>query len=105
MATGLRRVVDLRAGEHGPALRAMSALFGLIAGHTMLETARDALFLVKLPASRLGLVYAVLAGLSLIAIKVNAAFVQRFGRRNALIFTLMTAAYGTTILYLAPRSS
>lgn len=105
MATGLSRVVDLRAGERGPALRAMTALFGLIAGHTMLETARDAVFLAKLPVSRLGLVYAVLAVLSLVVVKVNAAFVQRFGRRNALIFTLMAGAYGTTVLYLAPRSS
>src|SRR5215212_3688777 len=104
MATGLDRLVDLRPGERSPALRAMAALFGLVAGHTVLETARDAVFLVKLPASRLGLVYAALAGLSLVAVKLNAAFVQRFGRRNALIFTLMAAAYGTTVLYLAPRT-
>jgi len=104
MATGLRRVMDLRAGERAPALRAFASLFGLIAGHTILETARDAIFLVKLPVSRLGLVYALLAGLSLVAVRINAAFVQRFGRRNALIFTLMAAAYGTTMIYLAPRT-
>src|SRR5687768_8097254 len=80
MVSRLRRLVDLRPGERGLALRAMAALFGLIAGHTILETARDTLFLGKLPASRLTLVYAALAGLSLVAVKVNAAFVQRFGR-------------------------
>jgi AAA family ATP:ADP antiporter len=96
--------VDLRAGERGPALRAAASLFGLIAGHTILETARDAVFLVKLPVSRLGLVYALLAGLSLVAVRINAAFVQRFGRRNGLVITLMAAAYGTTMIYLAPRT-
>ena len=104
MVSRLRRLVDLRPGERGLALRAMAALFGLIAGHTILETARDTLFLGKLPASRLTLVYAALAGLSLVAVKVNAAFVQRFGRRNTLIFTLMAAAYGTTVIHLTPRT-
>ena len=32
---------------------AFLTLFGILAGHSMLETARDTLFLAKLPASRL----------------------------------------------------
>lgn len=36
--------MDLREGEARPAIEAFLALFGIIAGHTILETARDASF-------------------------------------------------------------
>src|SRR4051812_27841565 len=99
----LARLMDLREGEAGPALQAFLALFGIIAGHTILETARDALFLSKLPPSRLTLVYVILAVVALLASRWNTRFVQRFGQRNALIFTLLAAAYGTTVIhFLAP---
>ena len=91
--------MDLREGEARPAIEAFLALFGIIAGHTILETARDALFLSKLPPSRLAIVYVVLAGLTLIVSAGNTRFVRRFGQRNALIFTLLFAAYGTTLLH------
>jgi ATP:ADP antiporter, AAA family len=91
--------MDLREGEARPALEAFLALFGIIAGHTILETARDALFLSKLPPSRLAFVYVLLAALTLIVTAANTRFVQRFGQRNALIFTLLAAAYGTTLLH------
>ncbi len=81
---------------------ALGTLLGIVGGHTLLETARDALFLGQLPPSRLPLVYATLAGLALLVVRLNATFVRRFGRRNALIITLMGAAYGTVMLYLAP---
>ncbi len=105
MGGTLRRWVDLRQGERAPVFAAMSVLFGLIAAHTMLETARDALFLGHLPPSRLSLVYALLAALSIPIAKVNGLFVRRFGKRNALVITLMAAAYGTAMLYLAPRTA
>lgn len=102
MASALERWIDLREGEARPALLALGTLLGIVGGHTLLETARDALFLGQLPPSRLPLVYAALAGLALVVVKLNAAFVRRFGRRNALIITLMGAAYGTVMLFLAP---
>lgn len=96
------RLVDLRDGE-GPALaRTAVILFGLIAGHTMLETARDALFLGTLPPVRLTWVYALLAVLALGFSEVNNRFVGLFGRRNALILTLIFAAFGTVLFYLRP---
>jgi ATP/ADP translocase len=91
--------MDLREGEARPAIEAFLALFGIIAGHTILETARDALFLSKLPPSRLAIVYVLLAALTLVVTAANTRFVQRFGQRNALIFTLLAAAYGTTVLH------
>ncbi len=100
----LTRFFDLRAGESRLVLRTALILFGLIAAHTMLETARDALFLGKQPASQLTLVYGMLAGLSLAVARVNARFVSAFGRRNGLIFTLLAAAFGTVIFYLLPLS-
>ncbi len=100
----LTRFIDLRAGEAALLVKSALTLFGLIAAHTMLETARDALFLQRLPADRLPFVYVLLAGLALIVSRANTRFVQRFGRRNALIFTLFAAAYGTTVLFLLPRT-
>lgn len=83
-----------------PAVLSFFLLALLIGGHTMLETARDALFLGKLPASRLPLVYALIAGLALVVAGPNARFVRRFGESRALVITLLSAAYGTTLLYL-----
>ena len=102
MGGSLSRFVDLRPAEGPMVLRSAITLAGLVAAHTMLETARDALFLGKLAPSRLTFVYALLAGLALVSAQANAAFVNRFGRRNALVFTLLGSAYGTVILYLLP---
>jgi ATP:ADP antiporter, AAA family len=99
-----KRFVDLREGEGRPAMEAFLALFAFVAGHTILETARDALFLTKLHADRLTLVYAILAVLAFLTSALNTRFVMRFGRRNALIFTLMIAAYGTTVIYFEPKT-
>lgn len=96
----LGRLIDLREGESRPATEAFVTLFGLIAAHTILETARDALFLSKLPPERLAVVYAVVAGVTLAVSELNARFTRRFGKRNALIFTLILASYGTALLHL-----
>ncbi|MEJ7729912.1 MAG: MFS transporter [Polyangiaceae bacterium] len=99
------RLVDLREGEGRPVFQAFIVLFGLIAAHTMLETARDAMFLTKLPPSMLAWVYVLLAGLSLIVAAYNERFVRRFGRRNALIFTLVGSGYGTAMLHFLPQTA
>lgn len=78
-----------------------SLLLGLlIAGHTVLETARDALFLEQLPATRLPWVYAALAALSLVASAASTVFARRFGRRAALVLSLLGCAYVVTLLEL-----
>src|SRR5262249_26566049 len=56
------------------------------------------------PPSRLTFVYILLAGIALVVTAANTAFVRRFGRRNALVFTLMAAAYGTTVLHFQPQT-
>jgi len=102
--TMIGRLVDVRAGEGPLALRAFGALFGLIAGHTILETARDALFLGTLEANRLTFVYIGLAALGLVVPIYNGRFVRSFGRRNAFVLTLMVAALGTTVWHFQPPS-
>ena len=65
----LRAFADVRPEERPGVTGAFLTLFGILAGHTLLETARDALFLARLPASQLPWVYLAMAvvavGLSL----------------------------------------
>ena len=97
--------IDLRKGEARLVLQAGSAFFCLIAAHTMMETTRDALFLGKLPPSRLTFVYALLAGLAFVASPWSRRFADNYGRRNALVFGLMAASFGTTVIYLMPKTA
>ncbi|NUQ78415.1 MAG: hypothetical protein HUU21_33210, partial [Polyangiaceae bacterium] len=99
MGNPLARVIDLREGEGLKVLKTSSILFGLIAAHTLLETARDALFLEKLPARRLPIVYVILAVLAFAVSAATARFVDRFGRKKALLFSLVTSAVGTAAIY------
>jgi ATP/ADP translocase len=52
---------EIRDDERRSAIGAFLTLFGIIASHTILETARDALFLARLPAAQLPWVYLVMA--------------------------------------------
>jgi ATP/ADP translocase/HEAT repeat protein len=65
----LRAFVDVRPEERPGVTGAFLTLFGILAAHTLLETARDALFLARLPPSQLPWVYLAMAvvavGLSL----------------------------------------
>jgi AAA family ATP:ADP antiporter len=59
------RFFDVRPGERRNAATAFLILFGLMASHALLETARDSLFLAKLPATRLPIVYLLVAAVAL----------------------------------------
>jgi AAA family ATP:ADP antiporter len=106
MRSFLTQLFDAREGELRLVLQAFATLFLVIAGHTTLETARDAIFLQKLPPSELNIVYVVLAGVTLVTTAASTALASRFGRRNALIASLVAAAYVTTVFYfltMTPR--
>lgn len=96
----LGRLMDVRQGE-GRTLASTSAILALVtAAHTMLETARDTLFLSKLPPSRLAWVYVLLAVLSLIAGALSSKIARRFGRRAGFVVTLGICAYLIVVLSL-----
>jgi hypothetical protein len=99
MISTLRRLLDLREGELSISVQAFATLFLIIAGHTTLETARDAIFLTNLPPAQLNVVYIALAGLTLVTTAAAVALARRFGRRNALICSLVVVAFATTVLY------
>ena len=76
----------------GPVAAATTVLFGILAGHSILETARDALFLSSLPASQLPIVYLAMAGLAFLVAWANRRLTHRFTRRGTLAVTLAGSA-------------
>jgi AAA family ATP:ADP antiporter len=93
---------DVRADERRR-LVSMAATLGVtIAAHTMLETARDALFLQKLPASHLTFVYVALALLALVLSRFGAWLSRALGRRSALALTLTKSAFIAALIALRP---
>ena len=100
--SALAKIVDVRRGEAPLVLRVFMVLFGIIAGHTILETARDAVFLETLPASRLAIVYLALAGLGIVVPGYTTRFTRQFGRRDALVLTLGLGAVGTVLWSFQP---
>jgi ATP:ADP antiporter, AAA family len=73
----VERLLFVRPEERRGTVAAFLTIFGTLAAHTLLETARDALFLARLPASRLAIVYLLIA---LVAVAVSQA---PWGRRRA----------------------
>jgi AAA family ATP:ADP antiporter len=73
----VERLLAVRPEERRGTVAAFLTIFGTLAAHTLLETARDALFLARLPASRLAVVYL------LIALAAVAASQAPWGRRRA----------------------
>jgi hypothetical protein len=60
----LQRIGEIRPEERRGAGAAFVTLLGTLAGHTLLETARDALFLARLPPSQLPWAYLAIAVLA-----------------------------------------
>lgn len=98
-----RGIIDVRAGEGRSAAVAFLSLFIFMTGHGVLETARDALFLSRLPATRLPWVYFTMAVAGLGAVWL----VRRSSRRSGaqLVTSLAIAATGSALLALAARGA
>ncbi|HWM88674.1 MAG TPA: MFS transporter, partial [Kofleriaceae bacterium] len=79
---------------------AFFTFFGVLAGHAMLETARDTLFLTALPAERLPWVYLAIAVLAVVSARVNLRAMERFSRRAALSSTLAGSGVITAAFWL-----
>ena len=99
------RLIDLRSGEGSLFARAFGVLLLTIGGHTVLETARDALFLARLGPQRLTLVY-VAAAVGALALTPLATRLARVaGARNALVLSLLVASFGAAWFRLRPPST
>ena len=86
-------------------LPAALVLFGIMAAHALLETARDALFLVKLGPERLAWAYLAIAGAALVALwalrRATGSLHAPRGPRRLLVGLVGTGALGTGVLALA----
>ena len=96
----MRRFLERLSPGHGiengrHALAAAATLFTLLAGHTVLEVARDALFLTHLPAEQLPFTYLGIAAAAWVAAQIDRFLIERFDKRRISVFTLLFAAGGT----------
>src|SRR5579863_4752279 len=99
----MSRLFDVRQGEGRVALLGFAALLLLIiAGHTVLEAARDALLLAGPGPRALGLVYMIIAVCAWPAATLAARASDRFGARRSLGGTLAVAGGLPTALFFVP---
>jgi AAA family ATP:ADP antiporter len=85
-------------GESGSRSKAWGAsliLLLLMTGHTVLETARDSLFLSRLPAEQLPWTYGAIAIAALAAAELNARLRARFDHKQLFSLTLLFGGVGT----------
>lgn len=100
----MTRLFDVRAGEGRGSLGFAALLLLVIAAHTVLETARDALLLTGPGPRALGLVYMAIAAGTVPGTALAARTGERFGQRRALGAILVVAVVGPLLLFLVPTS-
>ncbi|HEY1697643.1 MAG TPA: MFS transporter [Polyangiaceae bacterium] len=98
----LPRFVDVRRDELRALVTVFTVLLLLLTAHTILETARDALVLTRVPSHALGIVYVAVAVCALPAAALAAHATERFGVRQALIGGLVTGAALLVGLFFVP---
>jgi AAA family ATP:ADP antiporter len=91
----LRGLIDVRPEERRNTFAAFGALLALTSGHTLLETARDALFLSKIPAAQLPWMYLIIVALALLLARMRAA-----DGKGVIASVLLTGAAVTTGFWL-----
>jgi ATP:ADP antiporter, AAA family len=92
-------LVDLRIEDRRDTIVAFLTLLGVMSAHSILETARDTLFLTHLPARELPWAYMAIAGLALLATSVHRATLEWFSRRRALAASLGVGAVVTLAFF------
>jgi AAA family ATP:ADP antiporter len=90
---------SVREDERPPTLYAFLTLFGVMAAHAVLETARDVLFLAELSAARLPWVYLAIAAAALLVTVVQRRTGSATGSRP-LTLLLLGAAVVSTAFWL-----
>ena len=77
-----KRLFDVRPEEYRNCIGGFITLFGIMAAHSLMEIARDALFLATLPATKLPAIYMGIAVLSLAAVvAIPIRFAAPMGKR------------------------
>jgi ATP:ADP antiporter, AAA family len=93
----------IRKGERRDVWAAFLTLFTLIASHSMLETARDALFLAKIPAFHLPWVFLAIAAISLATVRLNGGVTRGMTPQRALSSVTLTASFVTAGFFALHR--
>jgi ATP:ADP antiporter, AAA family len=86
------RWLRIEVGNATHAWAATAVLMALMAGHTVLETARDSLFLSRAPVTQLPFTYAAIAVAALFAAELGGRLHARFDRRAVLAAILLVGA-------------
>jgi AAA family ATP:ADP antiporter len=103
----LSRYWDIREGEGRLVALAFAALLLVVTAHTILETARDALLLTRLPSRQLGIVYILVAAVALPVAAFGSKAARRLGPRVALTGSLVVSAFvviGFFSIHLGPMA-
>jgi len=82
---------DLPRGERRLIVAAFLSLFGILAAQSLLETARDALFLAQVPIARLPWMYLAMAAITLLVTRISNAPTGGGGRARAAMVPLSLA--------------
>jgi AAA family ATP:ADP antiporter len=101
----LASVAEVRPGERRGAAAAFLTLFGILASHTLLETARDALFLARLPPSQLPWVYLAMAAIAIALSQGPWRAPKRLSGRRSLSILLVGCSAVTSFFWLAGAST
>ena len=101
----LASVAEVRPGERRGAVAAFLTLFGILASHTLLETARDALFLARLPPSQLPWVYLAMAAIAIVISQGPWRVPKKLTGRRVLSVLLVGCAAVTFLFWLAGAST
>ena len=83
---------QIRPGERRQTYAASVLIGGIMAAHSLIETARDALFLARLPPARLAWVYLAIAGVSLALFVLQERRGVRSGRTPLATWLVVSAA-------------
>jgi ATP:ADP antiporter, AAA family len=79
----MARLFDVRPEERRAAVLAFTALLGITAAHTLVETARDALFLARVPVEHLPALYLAIAVAGLGTTRLGAILEKRKREKEA----------------------
>lgn len=96
---------DVRPEERRGVAAAFLTLLGVLAGHTLLETARDALFLSRLPATQLPWMYLAIAGAAFLASRVRSPRFASLAGPFSFSLLLLASATVTFAFWLARKAT